>query len=248
MFADQPIDEFDKAFTGSRKDKLLCPCVPVEFEAGSKRGDPNLANGRVGSDNEPGAGIFEENVEGAALLVDFEGRLLVFFAGNEMAFERIERGFGGAAEFLFVWHGDSVARPHDNSPAASETGVVIDVALTERTAPGGKIVQTGSERLKTRLFLPMCPLRSRRAEMEIGPIPGIRALPAIKPARNDQQPPAVFDVDGVSKPTDNGHQGNGRKAAGAEEYDDNDLMVEDDIEVESETPEEAPPRQVDYFA
>ena len=54
--------------------------VPVELEAGGERRDPDLANRRVGRDDEPGSRFFEENVEDSALFLDLEVRLLVFLA------------------------------------------------------------------------------------------------------------------------------------------------------------------------
>ncbi len=93
--------------------------------------------------------------------------------------------------------------------------------------------------------------------MEIGPIPGIRAVPAVKASQPDYRPPAVFDVDSAAKPGEGGERGNKRKAAGAEESDEEEWTLENDEEepmfasgAESgeETPGEVPSRQVDYFA
>ena len=80
--------------------------------------------------------------------------------------------------------------------------------------------------------------------MEIGPIPGIRAIGAVRAERADSQPPAIFDIDGPAKPGDGIVQRTGRKASGAEEGEDDELMVED----ESESNEEAAEKSVDYFA
>lgn len=84
--------------------------------------------------------------------------------------------------------------------------------------------------------------------MEIAPIPGIRALPAVRAPQAEMRAPAIFDIDPSSRPGDDAEQRNRRKAAGAEE------SVEDDFELEGESAgdgvdlEEAPARQVDYFA
>jgi len=78
--------------------------------------------------------------------------------------------------------------------------------------------------------------------MEIAPIPGIRALPAVKGPHGNYRAPEVFDMEGPAKPGDGSSQGDGRKAAGAEE-DDLELMADGE---ESEA--EAGPRQVDFFA
>lgn len=65
--------------------------------------------------------------------------------------------------------------------------------------------------------------------MEIGPIPGIRGLPAVKAPQKDMQAPAIFDIDGSAKPGDGDERRNGRKAAGAEENDADDLLLEDEV-------------------
>ena len=83
--------------------------------------------------------------------------------------------------------------------------------------------------------------------MEIGPIPGIRAVAAVRAPQGDLHPPAIFDIDATAKPGDDPAQRNGRKAAGAEEDAEEDLML--DVETEAaETLEETATRQVDYFA
>jgi hypothetical protein len=84
--------------------------------------------------------------------------------------------------------------------------------------------------------------------MEIGPIPGIRSVPAIKTGRAELQPPAVFDVEGSAKPSDSERQGNGRKGAGAEENEKDDLILGDEDEPGSEGREGARKRNVDCFA
>ncbi len=64
--------------------------------------------------------------------------------------------------------------------------------------------------------------------MEIAPIPGIRALTAVKAPRADFRPPEIFDLEGSARAGDDQAQRQGRKAAGAEEDDENDLMLEDE--------------------
>jgi hypothetical protein len=80
--------------------------------------------------------------------------------------------------------------------------------------------------------------------MEIGPIPGIRAIGAVRAQRTDWQPPAIFDIDGAARPGDGVVQRTGREAAGAEEGEDEEPMTED----ESEAGGEAAEKKVDYFA
>jgi hypothetical protein len=53
--------------------------------------------------------------------------------------------------------------------------------------------------------------------MEISPIPGIRALPAVKAPPVDPRLSAVFDIENSSGPGDDTYSGNGRKAAGGQD-------------------------------
>jgi hypothetical protein len=84
--------------------------------------------------------------------------------------------------------------------------------------------------------------------MEIGPIPGIRALQAVRAPSANAKPPAIFDIDASAKPGDGGGSRNGRKAAGAEEDDEDDLTIDDELEQGSEALEEIPARRINYFA
>jgi hypothetical protein len=81
--------------------------------------------------------------------------------------------------------------------------------------------------------------------MEIAPIPGIRALQAVKGPQADFRPPEIFDIEGSAKPGEGQERRQGRKAAGAEEDDKDDLML--DAENDSGEEHEGPPR-IDYFA
>jgi hypothetical protein len=89
---------------------------------------------------------------------------------------------------------------------------------------------------------------SRDVKMEIAPIPGIRALPAVRAPHAEIRPPSIFDIDALARPGDDGEQRNGRKAAGAEENEEDDLALEDETAAGAEGPEAAPAKQVDYFA
>ena len=53
--------------------------------------------------------------------------------------------------------------------------------------------------------------------MEISPIPGIRALPAVKAPPVDPRLSAVFDIENSSGPGDDTYSCNGRKAAGGQD-------------------------------
>jgi hypothetical protein len=81
--------------------------------------------------------------------------------------------------------------------------------------------------------------------MEIGPIPGIRALGVVVAAPRNSRAPMIFDIDASAKPGDGEGQGNGRKAAGAEEDDEDDLMVDAEVEPGNEA---RAARGIDYFA
>ena len=82
--------------------------------------------------------------------------------------------------------------------------------------------------------------------MGIASIPGIRALPSVNTPEGDFQPPEVIDIEGSARPGDGDRQRGGRKASGAEENDEDELMLEAEAEPGAE-PEDGS-RQVDYFA
>jgi len=84
--------------------------------------------------------------------------------------------------------------------------------------------------------------------MEIAPIPGIRAMPNVKAQQRDFRPPAIFDIDASAKPGEGGGQRSSRKAAGAEEDGEDDQLLDGEMEPGGEALEDAPARQVDYFA
>jgi hypothetical protein len=83
--------------------------------------------------------------------------------------------------------------------------------------------------------------------MEIGPVLGIRALQAVR-APSAVRSPALFDIDALAKPGDGGGSRNGRKAAGAEEDEEDDLTIDSELEQGSETREDLPARRINYFA
>jgi hypothetical protein len=72
-------------------------------------------------------------------------------------------------------------------------------------------------------------------------------MPLAKAQPDDFEPPPIFDIDASAKPGEGSGQRNGRKAAGAEE-DDDDLLLDGKSEPAEEALDEAPARQVDYFA
>jgi hypothetical protein len=82
--------------------------------------------------------------------------------------------------------------------------------------------------------------------MEIAPIPGIRALQAVKAPQAEFRPPEIFDIEGSARPGDGQERRNGRKAAGAEENEEDDLML--GAENESGGGPEGSASRIDYFA
>ena len=86
MFADETVNEGDEGLAGARQDKGSGGGVPVELEAGGERRDPDLANRRVGRDDELCSRFLEENVQDSALFLNLEVRLLVFLAQNQCRF------------------------------------------------------------------------------------------------------------------------------------------------------------------
>jgi hypothetical protein len=66
--------------------------------------------------------------------------------------------------------------------------------------------------------------------MEIGPITGIRAIPAIKAPRNEQQVSAIFDIENAAGPLDDNFAQSGGNQAGGQ----------DDDSAESVEPAESP--------
>jgi len=79
--------------------------------------------------------------------------------------------------------------------------------------------------------------------MELSPIPGIRAVSAVRPRTEGLQAPSIFDVDRSEKPAERNVQRADRKASGAEEDAEEELMAKAD-----EPDEEEAGKSVDYFA
>lgn len=119
MLADEAINEDGEGFAGAGQDEFFHLRIVVEFEAGGERGDPDLAYRRVESDDETGRGIFEEDIQHAALFLDLEACLFAFLSCEKMPLEVVERRFSRAPEVLLVWHGHSVARQFRPNPRDS---------------------------------------------------------------------------------------------------------------------------------
>ena len=124
LFANQAVNQRNELLIFV--DETAEGLVPVELEAGRKGRDPDLADGRIGRDDELGGVRFKENLEDAALDFGLEG-VFLFFAGVEMIFEGLEGTLGMLAEEVFVAHGASL-----QAHAACDSGKEADLAIGGR--------------------------------------------------------------------------------------------------------------------
>ncbi len=81
--------------------------------------------------------------------------------------------------------------------------------------------------------------------MELSPIPGVRAFPTAKAASADFQLSALLDIDQVARPGQSARSGERKKAAGAEEMEEDDLALAGEP---SDSPNEAPQSSISFFA
>lgn len=84
--------------------------------------------------------------------------------------------------------------------------------------------------------------------MEIGPIPGIRPIAPVKPRPVDPELSALFDIESCSQADDDAYTASDKKAAGAEEDDENGELEEpseDPSTVSRDSPSGA---QISFFA
>lgn len=70
----------------------------------------------IGCDDELDAGMVEKDAQNAHLLLYFKCDLLFLSVCDEMAFQSVERGFGGNPKLEVVSHGASVASSVHGSP------------------------------------------------------------------------------------------------------------------------------------
>ena len=90
--------------------------------------------------------------------------------------------------------------------------------------------------------------------MEIGPIVGIRVLPAAKTRPVDPELTVLFDIEAAVRPDDDTYSRNGQKPAGAEEPEDEDEDWTDEPqeaagdEFRSQPVPEAPADRISFFA
>lgn len=109
VFGEEAVDERNEIFAGAGEEEFFGAGVPVELEGGRGSGDVHLARGDVRGDEEPVAGIDEDDGQGVVLFANFKGGAIVlgaimFGAFDEVTLERVEHGRGGEAVFVFVVH------------------------------------------------------------------------------------------------------------------------------------------------
>jgi hypothetical protein len=110
VFGEEAVDERDQVFAGAGEDEFFSAGVPVELEGSSGRGDVYLPRRAVWRDEEPIAGIDEDDGQGIVLLADFESGVVVpgavvFGALDEVTLERVEHSRSSEAKIVFVVHG-----------------------------------------------------------------------------------------------------------------------------------------------
>jgi hypothetical protein len=88
--------------------------------------------------------------------------------------------------------------------------------------------------------------------MEIGPIPAIRAVPAVSPRGNGFDLPPVFEVKDSARAGDETYNGKGKEAAGGQDDEAEDetaaLLDDDGTESVAAAHESSPGRQINFFA
>ena len=87
--------------------------------------------------------------------------------------------------------------------------------------------------------------KKREEEMEIAPIPGIRAVPAVRAPQADFRPPEVGDIEGAARPGEGEEHRQNRKAQGAEEEEQDDIMLDAEADSSGQHDESSP--RIDYF-
>ena len=110
VLADQAIHQRRECLASTRQYKRCLFLIPIKLEAGRECRDPDLANRRVRRNYELARRLFKQNIQHPVLFFHFKPSVVRLFTFYEVLFERVERGFGVTAKFIFVQHGLSVAR------------------------------------------------------------------------------------------------------------------------------------------
>jgi hypothetical protein len=103
VFTEEALGEGLEVFTGLGEGEGVGGLGPVELVAGGLSGDPDLADGGVGSDDEFGRAVFEDDVHDAVVVFELKGAVVVFGC-DEGLLEGFEGAVGFAAEGGFVDH------------------------------------------------------------------------------------------------------------------------------------------------
>ncbi len=104
LLAEEALGERAEVFAGLGQREGVGRVVPLQLEGGGERGDPDLADGGVGGEDELGRAVFEEDVEDAVLLLGLE--TAVFLGADEGLLEGVEGFVGLVAEGGFVDHAE----------------------------------------------------------------------------------------------------------------------------------------------
>jgi len=106
MLGNQAGDERFERLSGLRKYEGLRGLVPVELEAGGESGNPNLPDGRVGSENKFGGWLLKADVEDTVLF--FHLKIGIGLSEDEGFFQGFQGAVRVAPKGDFVKHGASV--------------------------------------------------------------------------------------------------------------------------------------------
>ena len=84
--------------------------------------------------------------------------------------------------------------------------------------------------------------------MEIGPISGIRVLPAVKVPPADSDLSRVFDIENSAKPGDDTYSGSGKKSSGGQDDESEEIDQGGEESSGAPAPEDGSTGQVNFFA
>ena len=125
MLAKQALDEGLEIFAGLGKGEGAGGFGPVELIAGGEGGDPDLADGSVGRDDELAGAVPEDDVHDAVVVLELEGTVGIVFGGDEGLLEGFEGVVGVAAEGGFVEHEVSVSQRLESAREAHQASRCI---------------------------------------------------------------------------------------------------------------------------
>jgi hypothetical protein len=100
---EEPLHEDGEILAGFGEDEGVLGVAPLQFEAGGEGGDPNLADGSVGSYDEFAGWVIEDDVKDAILFFGLEDA--VFFGGKERLLESFQSLVRVGAKLCFFQHG-----------------------------------------------------------------------------------------------------------------------------------------------